>query len=210
MQMTKGICFALLSACLLVPSAMGDAVKSSSEIDILYSGLKDSNRDIRATSAKYLGEVGNKYAIPQLKELLADTHDAVRIRAAVALYQLGDKSGAAELRKILSTKPRLSETPTPIERVKAVQRNTIRAEAAVALGEIKDAGAVSLLQTMLEDDDGRVADASMISLARLGDSSSKQQFLSALERNRRRFPGRSAVPVGCSADGSGRLQSRRT
>ena len=93
----------------------------------------------------------------------------MKISAAVALVKLGDRSGLEEIRKILKNVPKLSENPKPFERVRAIAKGTVRAQAARELGNLKDSASVPLLKSMVNDEDGRVADACLVALARLGE-----------------------------------------
>ena len=170
--------------------------KKTENLKIIQAGLKDESREIRELSARSLGILGVKSSAKNIKELLTDPSDSVKICAAVALVKLGDKSGLVEIRKILSTVPKLSETPKPVERVRAMAKNTIRAQAAGELGNMKDTESIPLLKKMVEDDDGRVADASLVALAKMGDTTGKKSFISALESTKQEVRAKAAEYLG--------------
>jgi HEAT repeat protein len=142
--------------------------KYTRELEIIRSGLSDPDREVRSTAARYAGQLDDKGSAAGLKDLLTDPGETVRIKAAVALAKIGDRSGIPELRRIAATVPALSENPTPLERMRAVSKGTARAEAVRALGELRDRDSMPLLRRLSNDDDGRVADASLIALGRLG------------------------------------------
>lgn len=170
--------------------------KSVSAIEIIRAGLGDSDIEIRGLSAGIIGQIGDKDSAGKLLGLLNDANDSVKIRAAVSLYRLGNKSGIVVIRKILGSAPKLSENPTTLERARAIAKGTKRVEAAAALGEIRDFDSMILLKKMVRDSDGRVADASLVALARLGDTSAKKEFLSALESVKQGVRAKAAEALG--------------
>lgn len=155
--------------------------KMPNEISIIRQGLTDPDLEVRSASVEILAKLHDTDSLPEIKKLLMDKSDSLKIKTAVAMAKLGDRSGITEIRKILNNAPVLSEKPTSMERVKAIMRGTVRAEAAYALGEINDVDSKPVLQKWVDDDDGRVGDACMVSLAKMGDKSIKDEFLSALE-----------------------------
>jgi HEAT repeat protein len=181
--LTAGICFA--------------GPTKSDNLNIIRAGLKDESREIRELSARSLGMVGDRNSVKNIKELLvSDQSDSVKIAASVSLVKLGDKAGLAELRKILSTVPKISETPKPVERVRAMAKNTIRAQAARELGDLKDSESLALLKKTAADDDGRVADASLIALAKMGESGIEKRFISALASTNQDVRAKAAEALG--------------
>jgi len=184
----SGICFA--------------GSKKTENLNIIHAGLKNDSREIRELSARSLGMLGDKTSIKDLKELLADPSDSVKIAAAVALVKLGDKAGLAEIHKILSTAPKLSETPKPVERVRAMAKNTMRAQAAGELGDMKDTESIPLLKKMVGDEDGRVADACLVALAKMGEPAGTKRFISALESTKQEVRAKAAEYLGDINDAS--------
>jgi len=172
------------------------AAKRSQELELIRAGLKDSSREIRQLSAQALGAVGDKSSVPALKEMLSDPNDSLKITVAVALAKLGDRAGIAEIRKILKNVPQLSDNPKPLERVKAIAKGTVRAQAARELGNLKDIDSIELLKIMIDDEDGRVADASLIALAKMGDPAGKKEFISALESTKQEVRAKAAEALG--------------
>ncbi|PIV53046.1 MAG: hypothetical protein COY53_09380 [Elusimicrobia bacterium CG_4_10_14_0_8_um_filter_37_32] len=135
----------------------------------------------RVETAEMLGKIGDSSALPYLKKLLNDSKDKVKIESAFSLHKLGDNSGLPVIAGILRTKPKLSDKPKPIERAKALAQGSVRARASEMLGEIGDKSYIPLLKEMTKDDDGRVVDKSLISLAKLGDRSGVGVFISGLD-----------------------------
>ncbi|MHB9155163.1 MAG: HEAT repeat domain-containing protein [Endomicrobiales bacterium] len=171
-------------------------------MELIRAGLKDADREIRILSAAAAGDIGDKGSSAELKNLLSDPSDPVRIKAAAALYKLGDPSGLAELRRIAATRPKLSDKVTAVERARAIARGTVRAAAVLTLGEIKDRESIPLLRQMVGDDDGRVGDACLISLAKMGDPSVKNTFISALESTKQEIRAKAAEALGDIGDPS--------
>ncbi len=64
--------------------------------------LTDPNPHVRAASARTLGDLGRKQAVPKLITLLIDEHAYVRGAAAEALGKLGDDSAVPPLIQVLS------------------------------------------------------------------------------------------------------------
>lgn len=198
--------FCALFACVCFAGA-----KKSDNLEMIRSGLKDNSREIRELTAGTLGAVGDKTSVKTLKALISDPNenDSVKISAAVAVVKLGDRSGLAEIRKILANVPKLSENPKPFERARAIAKGTVRAQAARELGNLKDAESRGLLKRMVDDEDGRVADASLIALAKMGDPEGKKQFLSALESTKHEVRAKAAESLGEIRDGSAAVLLRK-
>lgn len=188
--------FSLLFLALLSTFVWAGKKEMQAELSLIRAGLTDGDREVRIIAAESLGLIGDKESIQAIKEMLGDSNDLVRIKAAVALAHLGETTGIPELRKILQTKPKLSEHPTPLERVKAVARGTVRVAAANALAELRDKESLPLLKEMSGDQDGRVADACIIAAAKLGSGSSKNEFISALESTKQEVRAKSAEALG--------------
>ncbi|MCB4792716.1 MAG: HEAT repeat domain-containing protein [Elusimicrobia bacterium] len=176
---SKIIVFSVLNI-LLVSNVMAKKNIYNDAAIILQSGLTDQNREVRLLSIGMLPNIG-KECIPTLIKLLDDESDFIKVEAARSLFKLENRSGIPVLREILANKPKLSEKIDVAARMKAITQGTVRVKAAIALGEIKDIGSVPLLTKTLDDDDGRVVDACLLSLAKLGDRKAKDDFASALK-----------------------------
>jgi len=176
------------------------AKNNQAEFKVIRAGFADIDRDVRLASCEAAGAISGKEFSSELSGALSDQVDQVKIRAAVVLYKAGDASGIPVIRKILTSAVKLSDNPTPLERARAIARGTIKVEAARALGDIKDTSSVSLLKSMTEDMDGRVSDACLVSLAKLGDSSAKDQFVSALESTKQEVRAKAAEALGDIGD----------
>jgi HEAT repeat protein len=184
---------------LLQPGSLfAEKMKNAAEYSVIHAGLMNTDREVRIAAAKAAGELADRQAIEPLKAIIAnaDESDTVKIKAAVALAKVGESSGAAELRRILANRPKISPNMNPLLRAKAIARGTIRAEAARSLGDIKDQNSIPLLREMQDDDDGRVVDASLIALAKLGDRSGKSNFISGLESNKQEIRAKAAEALG--------------
>ncbi len=57
--------------------------------------LGDKDPTVRAASARTLGELGSRGAVPALARMLSDGVWVVRVRSAVSLAQLGERGRAA-------------------------------------------------------------------------------------------------------------------
>ena len=80
-------------------NAIADENKTYNEY--LIKALKDSNEGIRSSAAMLLGERKCKQAIEPLKKMMKkDKFYASRIVAALALYEIGDKSVIGDIKKI--------------------------------------------------------------------------------------------------------------
>lgn len=87
-----GLISALVLMLIIVVSSIGiTQEKSEKEYnDFLIKALSDSNVGIRSSAAQLLGERKVEEAItPLIKMLDAEKHYAIRITAALALYQIG-------------------------------------------------------------------------------------------------------------------------
>ena len=135
----------------------------------------------RNETAEMFGKIGDSSALPYLRKLLNDSKDKVKIESAFSLRKLGDNSGLPVITGVLKAKPRLSDKSTPIERAKSLAQGSVRARAAEILGDIGDKSYIPLLKEMTKDDDGRLVDKSLISLAKLGDRSGVGVFISGLD-----------------------------
>ncbi|OGV41042.1 MAG: hypothetical protein A2X48_11780 [Lentisphaerae bacterium GWF2_49_21] len=92
----------------------------------------DYPESARSGAAQALGELGDKSAVGPLVEALKDSDGWVRCQAAKALGKLGDKQAVPSLVEALNGS------------------NLLREEALEALGELKDASAISPLRKLLK------------------------------------------------------------
>jgi HEAT repeat protein len=72
---------------------LGRMKAEESEMDLEEILEKDNDKFCREASAIALGNLGNKKAIPKLKQAMKDESGNVRMRAVWALAKMGDKSG---------------------------------------------------------------------------------------------------------------------
>lgn len=77
------------------------AIRSSSTIQLLSQGLRDTNAEVRATTALLLGEVGS----PQQLDILFWAFSRGVPEAAVAIGQLGDTASIERFTEYLEKKP---------------------------------------------------------------------------------------------------------
>ncbi|MBN1621188.1 MAG: HEAT repeat domain-containing protein [Endomicrobiales bacterium] len=173
---------------------------NSDELDVIQLGLNDQSREVRSLAIEAILQIGSQDYIPILRDMLDDNNDFVSIKAAEALYKLGDDSGLPVLVNILDTKPELSEEAAPLERARAIAKNTLRVQAATVLGDIRDKGAITILNKNLDDNDGRVVDACLVALAKLGDKTVKEDFVSALRSTKYQVRAKAAEALGDMGD----------
>lgn len=84
-------------------------------VDPLVASLKDRNPEVRAAAVTSLGKLGQRYdLIDRIKPTLSDPTAYVRVKAAAALYSLGDNSGLGILQE-------LATSDAPVSRLMAVQ-----------------------------------------------------------------------------------------
>jgi HEAT repeat protein len=96
---------------------------SRSAVAPLTASLKDRNPEVRAAAATGLGKLGAKYDVLEpLKAALGDPTAYVRVKAAGALYGLGDLSG-------LQTLQDLSTSDAAVSRLMAAQAMAGRPDA---------------------------------------------------------------------------------
>ncbi len=108
-------------------------MKANKDIMGLIGALEHAQRDLRASSASALGEVGDERAVKPLIAALTDDDRLVRRMAARALGKLRDSRAVAPLKKAL-----LEDTDWDV-----------KSEAAQALGELGDPRALPALKTIL-------------------------------------------------------------
>jgi HEAT repeat protein len=86
-----------------VPTTIEALANSSSELVIapLTNLLQHPSPEIRAAAVEGLGTLGGQHdVIDRLKSVLSDQSGYVRVKAAAALFRLGDMSGAAMLQEL--------------------------------------------------------------------------------------------------------------
>lgn len=102
--------------------ALGDS-GSETAVAPLTARLRDPNPEVRAAAAAALGKLGQQYdVVGQLRSVLSDQTAYVRVKAAGALYSLGDMSGAQLLQQ-------LAVADAPVSRLMAAQGMAARPDA---------------------------------------------------------------------------------
>jgi HEAT repeat protein len=139
------------------------------DTDLLIDGLKDPER--RRTAAQWLGELGERKAIPALIRML-DAHDPfARIEAARALGVL-EATEAVE---------RLTEIATEDEEL------FVRRWAAEALGRIADPSSVHVLLGLLSAEDWGMRVSAVYALGLIDDPTTLDAVRNARRRDRWRL-----------------------
>jgi HEAT repeat protein len=96
---------------------------SRSAVAPLTASLKDRNPEVRGAAATGLGKLGAKFDVLEpLKAAMSDPTAYVRVKAAGALYSLGDLSGMQTLQE-------LSASDAAVSRLMAVQAMAGRPDA---------------------------------------------------------------------------------
>lgn len=183
--------------CCFAGTAPGAVLPENDMLAVLRAGLDNADSDVRIAAARALSDVGDTASVAEIKRLLSDVSDTVRIAAAVSLARLGDRSGLADVRKMLANRPEITDDMTPAQRMRAVARGTVRAKAARALGDIRDRESYPLLKGIYDgNDDGRVSDACLISLGKLGLATAQNEFLTGLRHAQQEVRVQAAEALG--------------
>jgi HEAT repeat protein len=114
--------------------------------------LKDSNVWVKSTALDLLAELDDKTSIPAIQPLLEAPDRTVRLAAAYALVQLGEKQYFSELTGAVKGGDTLN-----------------RFQAISYLGKIGDEASLNLLKDLLESDDEQVLSASLKALGERAD-----------------------------------------
>lgn len=178
-------------------------------LQIVVSGLKSTDSDVRELSVKILGETGNKAVIGMLKKMLTDISKHVQISAAESLYILGDTSGLKKIYEIITDVPgRNPITNSPLVQLKIISQNKIREHAIEALVRIKKKEVENLLFQLKNDMYGEIRDVAARELARLGHDKELQQFVDALESEDEAIRHEGAVSLSkiCNSDATENLK----
>ncbi len=104
---------------------------------LLESLVDEAHANSRAWAAQVLGKIGSQRAVAPLLQRLHDRSEQVRMAVAEALGALGDRRATNELVQIALRDP----------------VGTVRAEAARALGQMRDESVLETLVTLLADPD---------------------------------------------------------
>ncbi|OQD58857.1 hypothetical protein MBBAR_7c00290 [Methanobrevibacter arboriphilus JCM 13429 = DSM 1125] len=114
--------------------------RSEESLDPLIEVLstKGTNKNIKMSSAKLLGIIGDEKAIDPLIATLKDNNKLVRREASTALSRMGDKA------------------VDPLIAILDDDDWRVRGAAAWALGKIGDKNAIGPLKSLLDDDSGFV------------------------------------------------------
>jgi len=152
----------------------------ANHLNNLTSMLLSSDTNVRAAGIELLGKTSEPSAAALIKKYLLDRNRNVVMETAMALSRHKDKSGVPALIKIVNEKPKNIGTK-PVERVKWATTNIARAKAAEYLGKIGDRRALEPLQNAAKEDEGRIKDAALVALIRLGDKSQIGVFTYGLD-----------------------------
>ncbi len=140
-------------------------IGDSSVVVELEAMLKQDRSDaVRAACARALGEIGDPESVEALEEALSDTLQ-VRIKAAIALGQIGASSAMLSLTAMLRD-----------------QVPEIRYHASQALAEIGDKRSIRPIEVLAVDSDPMVARGAFKALQKLGDERTEKQILKAAKK----------------------------
>ena len=136
-----------------------------SAIPDLLEALKQADIALKGQIIFLLGRIGDKDAVPALVQILADENAYIRRNAAEALGKIKNEGAISSLATSLFDGD-----------------IAVRERSAWALGEIRDARAVeSLLDRMIDEKDGMVKTAAVISLGKIQDQRATQVLLRELK-----------------------------
>lgn len=155
----------------------------SSEIARLHKQLLAPDPELRAQSAKRVGELKDKTAVPILLNLLEDSLPLVRFEAGVALGKIGDPRAIELLFNAVKREPyediaiaftRVlgnfgAKAVDPLINLTSSSRSLVRKTACQSLGRIGSNKAVDPLLRCLDDHDQQVRKAAISALRRIGD-----------------------------------------
>ena len=146
-------------------------------MELLVTGLEDSDRTIRIRTVRALGKIGDRRVVKPLIAALLDRDRWVRKNAAMALGQMeiGSEHVIAELMDL---------------------EYRIRNKEVWALVRSEDEKAVSLLSTMLDDEDSRIRRRAAWMLGQIKSSSALQPLLVALKDQNERVRAEAAAALG--------------
>jgi len=140
-------------------------IGDSSVVVELEAMLKQDRSDaVRAACARALGEIGDPESVEALEEALSDTLQ-VRIKAAIALGQIGASSAMLSLTAMLRD-----------------QVPEIRYHASQALAEIGDKRSIRPIEVLAVDSDPMVVRGAFKALQKLGDERTEKQILKAAKK----------------------------
>ncbi|MCG6155653.1 HEAT repeat domain-containing protein [Rubinisphaera margarita] len=125
---------------------------------------QDRSEAVRAACARALGEIGDHESVEALEEALSDTLQ-VRIKAAIALGQIGASSAMLSLTAMLRD-----------------QVSEIRYHASQALAEIGDKRSIRPIEVLAVDSDPMVVRGAFKALQKLGDERTEKQVLKAAKK----------------------------
>lgn len=122
-------------------------------VPLLIAQLKDKDEGVRGGATDALGKIGDRSAIPALKEAMHSDTPQVRRIAIGAIALIADPSGEDALIEALANPD---------------DDNDARAQAAAGLGKIANQTAIASLVKALDDDDNKLRTATVAALARAG------------------------------------------
>jgi HEAT repeat protein len=158
------ICIILVLALLTAAApAQGSAEKKS--LDDYVQALQDKDVKVRNDAAWSLGKMGDPKAVDPLVGALADKESSVRDWAVLALAKIGKPSTDALIAAL---------------RREGAKASPVRAQAAGALGLIKDAKAVEPLILALKDGDNDTRYWAAIALGMINDSRAEDPLIQTL------------------------------
>jgi HEAT repeat protein/CHAT domain-containing protein len=134
-------------------TALGD-LGGRSEVPILISMLRDTDKEVLGSVLFILGHIGNRETVPYLVGILDNADKNIRVAAIYALRNIGDSSAVPALITMLKDND-----------------VAVRWSSAWALGAIGDRSSNQALQGMLADPDKKVRITAAWALGRMDDKS---------------------------------------
>lgn len=167
-------------------------------IHLMTEGLNSISDNVRAGTARILGEIGDLEVVEPLIKLLSDRNSYVRLSAVLALGKLKDESSLYSLiDKLNDTDKKIrkaaidvlasfgkSATAPLINSLKYAQGKEFKKNIIKTLGKIKDPASLYLVMQALYDSFSVVRNAAIDAIVAMGDEKTVDKLIEILSVNR--------------------------
>jgi len=162
-------------------------------LECLKRGIQyKPNAVVRTEAIEALRSYGSADSLPWIRTALMDEHPAVRFAACMAIGEMEDAKSQAMLLKCATDKDVSVRVAAlfALHRIGTTERTgllvghllddedpTVRRNAALALGLMKEPGAIKILARAMKDEDIGVRNHALEAMGRLGNPESRQQLV---------------------------------